>query len=692
MHRIHYEDNLLKGETINDDTFYILFPCSIGDTWYAASFISSYLSYKKINRKICYVVKHSHEGIIRWFISADEAVIISDELVEELNSFSVANGIWQLDNYLYTHFKKNPDLSLFREYYDNSGCMIDKYRQLVFNLPAKAHMATPLFAEPAKELSARYKIDKKTIILMPYAKSTYPLPTVFWESLVRLLAKHGYRILTNTGPGESPIEGTEAIAESVSDTVLLCRKALAVISLRSGICDILAATDVIMFVIYTNNHYYDYWNLSSVRNDGSIANFLCLNDNMIKDTAKSIAECFVDNEYTLPDTKSSNTPLISVIMPVRNNERYFPIAVQTILDQSFTDWELIIMEGLSTDRTAEIADEIASSDQRIRVEHTSEWIYEKVNAGIRLAHGKYFTVVNSDDKLAPDALSIISDYLIKYDVDMFMIAAGSVVCDKDQHELSNDFADIESIIPNEMIIQSSDEMKNNWIRILSSGLLNNQINVYKIDRIKNLRFRNDVYGADYLYNLDVLPHIRSAAYFPKCLYYFHVYRDVSGFNTSVGKFYDYAHNMFNDFYFKGLNMFASSDCLDKDALYYLKKRRYMEFMSSELPMYKFKACHWSLDDILLHIFTDTADIKNLVGTYDFMSDIDDRVLSVCKEVIDLRPDEAASSGSPLVSGINELFRIGRVDLSDVNIELLKQMVYDYHNPSNIGQQLLDVLF
>lgn len=400
---------------------------------------------------------------------------------------------------------------------------------------------------------------------------------------------------------------------------------------------------------------------------------------------------YIVNDALTKNENSDNGPLITIIMPVRNNEKYFPIAVQTILDQDFTDWELIVLEGDSTDKTAEIAEDLASKDDRISVIHSGEWIYEKVNIGIYKARGKYFMVVNSDDKLAPNALSLLSEYLIKYDLDMFLIATGSIVCDSEQNALSNDFEKVESILPEELLILNTEELMDNWVRILASGLLNNQINVYKIGRIREFRFRNDVFGADYLYNLSVLPCIRSVAYIPKCLYYFHIYTDTNGLNTSVGKFYDYTHTMFNDFYFKGLNMFANNNRLDTNALLYLKKRRYMEFINSELIMYKFKTCGLSLDDILVRVFADASDIKELIDDDSITVDLDDKVLSFCNEMIGMHPDEKTNKMNSVAAGITELFLIVEKELTGINTESIKLMVYDYHNPSHLGEQLYNSL-
>ena len=82
--------------------------------------------------------------------------------------------------------------------------------------------------------------------------------------------------------------------------------------------------------------------------------------------------------------------MFSIIMPVYNNELYFPLAVQSILDQDYPDFELIIVDDGSTDKTPELADKMASQDKRIRVIHQkNQWIYASFNNGIRAARGVY---------------------------------------------------------------------------------------------------------------------------------------------------------------------------------------------------------------------------------------------------------------------------------------------------------------
>ena len=628
---MYIENNNLCAEFVDESYYYIVFPYGMGDTLYALSFAEAFRKKENISKRLCFIIKKAHKGIAGWFLKDDDEVIVSDDLVKSLNEFSISNGVWKLGNYLYAHFKKDPSGNLYKEYFDIGANMLDKYRSLVFDLPDDTETAVPVIPDASYDLIEKYGIDKNTIILMPYARSQNWLPEGFWEALVRLFDRNGYKVLTNVVQGEPQIEGTTAMSESVEETAGLCKAALAVIALRSGLCDILALIDTPMFVIYTDRHSYESWNLSCVKDDGCIANLLCDVPDKMSETAVAIAECFIRPEYK---RSKPDRPLISIIMPVHNNEIYFPKAVRSVLDQKFDDWELIIVEGRSTDNTAAIADELAKQDNRIRTVHYDEWIYESINYGVSISVGKYYMVLNSDDRLAENALTVISDYLIRYNVDMFMIKVGTVVCDKDQNGISDDIAESEQIMPEEMVITDADEFRNKWVTFLSSGLLNDQLNVYKKDRIKDYRYRNDVYGADYLYNLEVLPAIRSAAYYPKCLYYFQVYRGVEGMNTSVGKYYEYTHEMFNEFYFRGLNLFVNGNCLTGDALYFLKKRRVMEFIVTELEAYIADNCPLSLDERLQAIQRDAEDIKHIIRDDVINADIDPAVAVMSKRLSD----------------------------------------------------------
>lgn len=98
---------------------------------------------------------------------------------------------------------------------------------------------------------------------------------------------------------------------------------------------------------------------------------------------------------------------ISIVMPVYNAEAYLEAAVQSVLGQTYEDWELLLTDDHSTDKSAAIAEELAGRDSRIRVLSQKEGIKGAANArnlGIRQAQGRYLCFLDADDVWRPDKL------------------------------------------------------------------------------------------------------------------------------------------------------------------------------------------------------------------------------------------------------------------------------------------------
>jgi len=103
----------------------------------------------------------------------------------------------------------------------------------------------------------------------------------------------------------------------------------------------------------------------------------------------------------------SNKPRVSIGMPVYNGEKYLREAVDSILNQTFSDFELIISDNGSTDRTEEICRTYVARDPRIRYYRNEEnrgaaWNFNRV---FKLSKGEYFKWVAADDVCAPEFIS-----------------------------------------------------------------------------------------------------------------------------------------------------------------------------------------------------------------------------------------------------------------------------------------------
>ena len=99
-------------------------------------------------------------------------------------------------------------------------------------------------------------------------------------------------------------------------------------------------------------------------------------------------------------------PDISVIMSVYNGETYLAEAIESVVNQTFQNWELIIINDCSTDSTAEILDDFSKRDGRIKV-HTNETnlkLPSSLNKAISLSAGKYIARMDADDICLPDRL------------------------------------------------------------------------------------------------------------------------------------------------------------------------------------------------------------------------------------------------------------------------------------------------
>ena len=107
---------------------------------------------------------------------------------------------------------------------------------------------------------------------------------------------------------------------------------------------------------------------------------------------------------------ANNNPKISVIVPVYNVEKYLPRCIDSILTQTFTDFELLIIDDGSTDNSSKICDEYAKKDARVRVFHKENGgVGSARNMGICEAKGQWICFVDSDDWLEINCYSSLME-------------------------------------------------------------------------------------------------------------------------------------------------------------------------------------------------------------------------------------------------------------------------------------------
>jgi glycosyltransferase involved in cell wall biosynthesis len=105
-------------------------------------------------------------------------------------------------------------------------------------------------------------------------------------------------------------------------------------------------------------------------------------------------------------------PLFSTVMPVYNHAAFVEEAVRSVLAQSWTDWELIIVDDGSTDGSERIVEELAAGEERIRVFHQANAGASAARAaGVGKATGQWLTFLDSDDLYYPTALADFHAYI-----------------------------------------------------------------------------------------------------------------------------------------------------------------------------------------------------------------------------------------------------------------------------------------
>lgn len=108
------------------------------------------------------------------------------------------------------------------------------------------------------------------------------------------------------------------------------------------------------------------------------------------------------------------TPLVSVVIPIYKVESYLQQCVDSVVNQSYKNLEIILVDDGSPDRCPEICDEYAKQDSRIKVIHKPNGgLSDARNAGIEVAEGEYLSFVDSDDVIYHEMIEVLMQPLIE---------------------------------------------------------------------------------------------------------------------------------------------------------------------------------------------------------------------------------------------------------------------------------------
>lgn len=121
----------------------------------------------------------------------------------------------------------------------------------------------------------------------------------------------------------------------------------------------------------------------------------------------------------------ASMPLVSVIVPIYKVERYLKECVDSIINQTYKNLEIILVDDGSPDKSGEIADSYAEKDGRVRVIHKENGgLSDARNVGIESAKGEYISLIDSDDYISQYFIEIMMKNAIKYVTDVVTIGGG----------------------------------------------------------------------------------------------------------------------------------------------------------------------------------------------------------------------------------------------------------------------------
>lgn len=208
-------------------------------------------------------------------------------------------------------------------------------------------------------------------------------------------------------------------------------------------------------------------------------------------------------------------PEVSIIVPIYNAEKSVARCIDSILSQEYTDFELILCDDGSTDKSGQIIDEYREKDERIRVLHKENTgVSDTRNQGIAVAKGKYIQFLDADDWITVDATKLLVRTMKEGGCDLVISDFYRVIGERISHKGD---IDADGILTQEefaeyMMVNPAD---------FYYGVLWNKL--YKREIIEKYHLKMDEsvsWCEDFLFNLEYLLHTKRIAALQVPIYYY----------------------------------------------------------------------------------------------------------------------------------------------------------------------------
>ena len=206
---------------------------------------------------------------------------------------------------------------------------------------------------------------------------------------------------------------------------------------------------------------------------------------------------------------------ISIIVPVYNKIRYLSAMLDSVLEQTFSDYEVVLIDDGSNDGSEKIADEYALRDSRVQVKHIKNGgVSHARNVGMDMANGEYITFIDSDDTIADSYLDNLYKCMVENDVDL--VVSGVIKTDKLGNTLNEVYAPYEGKRTIEEIIDELADVQQ------KTGIYGTCVaKVFRRKLVEDLRFDEKLdLAEDFDFYIRLYDRIDSIYFDQHCLYYY----------------------------------------------------------------------------------------------------------------------------------------------------------------------------
>lgn len=222
-------------------------------------------------------------------------------------------------------------------------------------------------------------------------------------------------------------------------------------------------------------------------------------------------------------------PILSVIIPVYNIKNYLKDCLESVVNQTLKEIEIILVDDGSTDGSAKVCDDFVSKDSRVIVVHQeNQGAGMARNAGIEIANGEYITFVDGDDYLETTAYEYLINTIIKYNLDAIRLSYNtfkspgifSHTNNKNKLDIFDTKDQIKQIQlstfarPHDKTIKDINLGGSPWGLIIKADIIKNN----------NIRFLSErkIISEDYIFNYDCLNHVNRLAKSDDTLYHYRI--------------------------------------------------------------------------------------------------------------------------------------------------------------------------